>query len=418
MASEEPSFKPKVPTLKGAENYVVWAVRIEAYLTHGGLQKAIEPNNRLTTEQNSKALSAILLFLDDGPLLNTRHLKTPYEIWSRLKELYNPEGFTTDFLVLKQLFSTNLDSYEGDIEGYLSKIRELVDDLKTKQIALPEKVIIAWTLYNLTEDYYPTVDAIVQALRASPTAYSLNSLFSILIDTSKTLEDRASGGKVLVTSLKRSKTLQDGRKEKNRCSHCNIRGHTVGQCFFKHPELRKQKVSKPSKRDQRELALLTAIRNLKGIPQTKETSKKASKKSNKALISKLQDFELTKGEDSSSDTEMVNITNGSKLSLQNSEIESSDIETNQVEVSKDTGLNTLSPPITVANNLLGNLEYSPIRLEKVIEIEDVYNTLDTKSPTNSLSKTEYLIVDSAATVNTTCKKEWLVNLKPVNKLIR
>ena len=58
-----------IARLKGQTNYQFWALRIKAYLTKEGLNKAIE--EPITDDDNikSKALAVIRLSIEDGQLL-------------------------------------------------------------------------------------------------------------------------------------------------------------------------------------------------------------------------------------------------------------------------------------------------------------------------------------------------------------
>ena len=58
-----------------------------------------------------------------------------------LKNLYSPKGFSSEFLIYKELFETTLSKYSS-MEEYLNKIKQLTDQLKAKGIELPNQVII------------------------------------------------------------------------------------------------------------------------------------------------------------------------------------------------------------------------------------------------------------------------------------
>ena len=70
-------------------------------------------------EKASKANSFIRLALGDGPLLQTRFISNLYTIQNTLKNLYESKGFSFKFLLSKELISTTLDLYKGNLELYL-----------------------------------------------------------------------------------------------------------------------------------------------------------------------------------------------------------------------------------------------------------------------------------------------------------
>jgi hypothetical protein len=57
--------------------------------------------------------------------------------WEALKNLYNPSGFTTEYLLIKEFFDSNLSKFSS-IEEYLNKIKGLVDELNVRDIKLPK----------------------------------------------------------------------------------------------------------------------------------------------------------------------------------------------------------------------------------------------------------------------------------------
>ena len=71
------------------------------------------------------------------------------------------------------------------MEEYLNKIKQLSDQLKAKNLELPKQVIIAWVLNNLTDNYDGLVSNITQSLRTNIESYSIESLFSNLLNELK-----------------------------------------------------------------------------------------------------------------------------------------------------------------------------------------------------------------------------------------
>ena len=53
------------------------------------------------------------------------------------------------------------------MEGYLTKVKRLTDDLAARRLTIPNKVIAAYTLNNLTPEYEHIVAIISQSYRAS-----------------------------------------------------------------------------------------------------------------------------------------------------------------------------------------------------------------------------------------------------------
>jgi hypothetical protein len=171
--------KISLPKLRGSDNYITWSIRTKATLIKEDLSSTIEED--IPGKKNDKALAIIKLLCEDGPLLHIKDIARAKEAWIRLQDLYNPKGFTTEYLTLKDFFNTTLDDFQS-MEEYLNKVKALVDDLKGKDIILPNQVIIAWVLNSLGNEYEGFISNITQALTNDPKAYTIESLFSSLAD--------------------------------------------------------------------------------------------------------------------------------------------------------------------------------------------------------------------------------------------
>jgi gag-polypeptide of LTR copia-type len=193
------SDRISIQKLKGASNYEVWALRTEAFLIKEGLKEAISSDLfDLEEDINDKALANIKLLVEDGPLLQIQHISTALEAWESFKNLYSPKGFTSEFLICREFFNTTLDNLSS-MEEYLNKVKQLSDQLKAKQLELPKQVIIAWVLNSLTDEYEGFVSNITQSLRNDSEIFTLETLFSNLLDESKRQDNKDSHNQALFT---------------------------------------------------------------------------------------------------------------------------------------------------------------------------------------------------------------------------
>jgi len=231
MASE----KVTIQKLKGASNYEVWALRTESYLIKEGLKEAIQNSPPLVSQSdNDKTLANIRLLLEDGPLLQIQNLNKAKEAWESLKNLYSPKGFSSEFLLCRDFFETTLTKYSS-MEEYLNKVKQLSDQLMAKKLALPKQVVIAWVLNSLTDNYDGFISNITQSLRSNSEAYSLETLFSYLLDESKRLESKDSS--VFYTQHVKYKGKKPYKITKGKyCKYCKLTSHEAKQCFFLFPD--------------------------------------------------------------------------------------------------------------------------------------------------------------------------------------
>ena len=207
----------KIEKLKGASNWDLWRIRIRALLAEKGLIDAIKPKKEFqkntpkeTIEEykekrlsdSIKAAAIIRLNLGLSPLIQTKKVEEDdaEALYNRLKELYEPKGFFSEFLLAKKLFSTILETVHGFIESYLTKIRAYTDELALREKAIPTEIIAAYTLNNLNARYEHLVAALTQNFRKEK-EIDLDVLFNAIIDESNRLKDKESiEGEIAMTT--------------------------------------------------------------------------------------------------------------------------------------------------------------------------------------------------------------------------
>jgi hypothetical protein len=162
----------KIPKLKGSQNFDIWSLRIESIITKEGFldfiledyssseqyreQKANLAEPTKLTELDvraSKVISLIRLSLEDSPLLQTRFIKNPYTLYNTLKNLYCAQGFSSKFILSKELINTTISTYKGNLELYINAFKRILNNLEAKGINLPSKFTAALLLNNLNKDY-------------------------------------------------------------------------------------------------------------------------------------------------------------------------------------------------------------------------------------------------------------------------
>jgi hypothetical protein len=239
----------RFPRLKGSQNWEFWALRMEAFVIDKGYDLALYPvvpydketgttqdyevylKDRGTKSQRAAAL--IRLAVEDGPLIQIKGLKDAISIWDRLQQLYEPKGFSSEFLLCKELFATTLSGCSNSIETYLTRIKRLSDELASRDLAIPTKVIVAYALNNLTRDYEQCVAIITQSLRTSDKEIELNAIFSYLIDEARRLRSLEPQEMAMSTNQKDT--------QKPKCAHCKRIGHNQEKCWEKYPNLKPKK---------------------------------------------------------------------------------------------------------------------------------------------------------------------------------
>jgi len=243
--------KVLIPKLLGQSNYELWSLRMQAILVEKNLGSfilnplpitattTIEEKIALETSSN-RALAFIQLSLGDGPLLQIRNIITPIEAWNTLKNLYSLQGFSSEFLLYKELQSTTLSTSQN-IEDYLNTIKRIIDDLTSRDIILPSRIVLAHVLNNLTPDFENFTATITQNLRVNNTL-DLETLYSNLIDESKRLEERENNNTTALYTRKSTTTRT--------CTYCSRDGHTKEKCWSKDPSKRPKKFNKKEEKEE------------------------------------------------------------------------------------------------------------------------------------------------------------------------
>lgn len=437
--------KLDLPKLYGSDNYITWSIRIQALLIKEDLYEPIEKDSISgTNTKNRKALAIIKLLCDDSPLLYIRDEDNAKKAWQTLRDIYNPKGFTTEYLILKEFFNTNLSDFDS-MENYLNKVKLLADDLKSKDIILPSQVIIAWILNSLNENYDGFTQNITQALRQNPAAYTVESLIKSLIDESRGKEEniymaQAYSYRSRPNYISRNRTAKYNQKHGKiqkiwkkqpymgkYCQNCNLTNHNTTDCFKLFPAKRPSFMKNTSfKNGQKQGSNpnFRAREAKKGyIRPNKDTiySNKpseyslANQKQNQAIINAI----INNSEDNSSsqreqDISNRYITDNSQLSL-TSESKSPIITALNSEETKNNFDRDLD---MIDFDISDNMDEVSSLLPNNNNISN-YNTgyLNKSLYNYDITRKAVFIIDSGATVSAITKLDYFYTFKPINEFI-
>jgi gag-polypeptide of LTR copia-type len=98
--------------------------------------------------------------------------------------MYQPKGFTLEYLLYKEFIKNTLAKHDT-IEDYLNKVKVLSNNLNNQELELPKQVIYAWVLNGLTPIYEGFVAIVTQGFRNDPSSINTDDLFSNLLDESR-----------------------------------------------------------------------------------------------------------------------------------------------------------------------------------------------------------------------------------------
>lgn len=385
-----------IPKLRGSENYITWSTRTKATLIKEDLLSSLSEGS--SEPKNNKGLAIIKLLCEDGPLLYIKDIDNAKKAWEKLESIYNPKGFTTEFLTLKEFFNTSLDDFDS-MEEYLFKVKALVDDLKSKDITLPKQVVMAWVLNSLSQEYEGFISNITQALRNDPNAYNSETLFSSLIDESRGKEKGSQ--KLLFTSNKAKNGSKSNSKAYKKlsnskfCSYCKLSSHETEKCFFLFPD--------------------KAPRGWK-IKKNQKNSQKTSQKNKEALITSLSKLDtsdlLESSQESEKEPEEVNTihdSSSSKEPTMDYTLDFSKESTNNWEDDNQL-FDIIDTEVCLPCYNLNNKDNAVTdnQLDDLVEDNDMLYNQGSKI---------HLILDSAATINTVFDMKYFYIYREVNKTV-
>ena len=143
------------------------------------------------------------------------------------------------------------------MEAYLNKITRLVNDLKARDIAIPNQVIGALILSNLTKEYDYIVAIITTGLRQQ-TNINLTEIYTQLIDESRRLKSTKGSLELDIPSTRTSTTNSKTtdveialNTNSNRAiisyNYCHKKGHKEEKCWAKYPNLKPKGLRKDNK---------------------------------------------------------------------------------------------------------------------------------------------------------------------------
>ena len=249
--------KTKIDPLLGASNWNIWRIRLKALLTEkDDLAYTIRPKKEFpkstpkdnieeyTAKRKSdseKASAIIRLNISDSPLIQTANIAddNAEALYNRLEALYSPKGFSTEFIIAKELFETSLSRCGNSVERYLAKIRGYTDELALRNKTIPKAIIAAFALNNLSSEYSAIIAAITTKYRDNndDEEIDIDDLFNAIIDESRRLQYKEPKEETALTvnsAKKRSKSTI-------KCYLCNKKGHYARECYSKPKEAKDDK---------------------------------------------------------------------------------------------------------------------------------------------------------------------------------
>lgn len=121
-----------IERLKGASNYHNWTFAMENFLEAKGLGDSITPMKDDTTKPKetdaaklNKAKGFLVVGVDSQLYVHIRQYKSAFDMWNKLKSMYEDRGLVRKIGLLRNLISMRLDSSDS-MQTYIDQITDSI----------------------------------------------------------------------------------------------------------------------------------------------------------------------------------------------------------------------------------------------------------------------------------------------------
>lgn len=241
------NYIANIPKLRGRENYEEWCFAVQNLLVLEGMASAITQAlpascTAVQLTEDAKAKAKIVLTIDPSLYVHIKYATTTYELWSKLKNMFDDTGYTRKIGLLRKLINIRLENCDS-MTQYVTQIIETGQRLQGTGFKITDEWIGALMLAGLPEKYSP----MLMAIEHSGIEISSDIIKTKLMDMCSDVEfETASGSENAFIAkggqrLKSSNTKNDHKQSVNnttkavkiiKCYKCKQTGHFKNKCPF------------------------------------------------------------------------------------------------------------------------------------------------------------------------------------------
>lgn len=273
--AEPTSFTLKAPVFSG-QNYVIWSVKMKAYLRVFGLWDVVESNaepdplprnptlaqmrhHSEAVAKKFKALTCIHSALSDELFSRIMTCNTAKEAWDKLAEEFqgDQKARQMEVLNLRREFEMLRMKEAESVKEFADKIMKVVNQLRLLGETLEDKRVVEKVVVSLPEKFEAKISSLEDSKDLNTISLSelVNALHAVETRQSMRQEAAAAEGAFVAqlknkTHMKEKMSSQEQQKEKKfaqgntsrvqgrrdvfpPCPHCKKRNHTENFCWFR-----------------------------------------------------------------------------------------------------------------------------------------------------------------------------------------
>lgn len=227
-----------IERLKGASNYHNWTFAMENFLEAKGLGDSITPMKDDTTKPKetdadklNKAKGFLVVGVDSQLYVHIRQYKSAFDMWNKLKSMYEDRGLVRKIGLLRNLISMRLDSSDS-MQTYIDQITDSISKLDSIGFKVEDDWAAAILLAGLTDEYKP----LIMTFEGQSDKITSKTIKMKLLDTQNATESNDSAF-FSKKSHNSSKTIQHEGKT---CYNCNGKNHISSNCPKKQQQQQKK----------------------------------------------------------------------------------------------------------------------------------------------------------------------------------
>jgi hypothetical protein len=187
-------YKNGIPQFDG-QKYAFWSISMNTYIQAQGFQvwksivdgyttPAVPPTNDKAvklSENNSKAITALLNGLSDTVFTKVAHCKSTKDIWDKLRNIYERESKVKEgkLQTYRGQFEQLKMKEDEDIKAYFLRVDETMNAIIRLGEEIEESVIVQKVLRSLPMRFNPKISALEE--RSDLNSISMDELHGIFI---------------------------------------------------------------------------------------------------------------------------------------------------------------------------------------------------------------------------------------------